>query len=44
MLFDQAWVDVVLWVAVVLAVGTFANYIRQAAALMTRPGETSTRP
>ena len=44
MLFDQAWVDVVLWAAVALAVGTFANYVRQAAALMTRPVGASTRP
>jgi hypothetical protein len=44
MLFDQAWVEVVLWAAVAIAVGTFANYIRQAAAMMARSGETSTRP
>ncbi len=44
MLFDQTWVEVVLWAAVAIAVGTFANYIRQAAALMARSGETSTRP
>jgi hypothetical protein len=43
-LFDQAWVDLVLWLAVAVALGTFANYIRQATALMRRRGETSTRP
>jgi CDP-diacylglycerol--glycerol-3-phosphate 3-phosphatidyltransferase len=44
MLFDQAWVELVLWVAVVVALGTFANYIRQAAVMMRRSPEASTRP
>ena len=44
MLFDQSWVELVLWVAVVVALGTFANYIRQAAVMMRRSPETSTRP
>ena len=29
-LLDQAWVDVLMWVAVALAVGTFVNYARLA--------------
>jgi CDP-diacylglycerol--glycerol-3-phosphate 3-phosphatidyltransferase len=34
-LLDQVWVDVLMWVAVVLAVGTFANYTRIALARLT---------
>ncbi len=44
MLFDQAWVDLVVWLAVIVALGTFANYVRQAAAMMRAPGDASTRP
>ena len=43
-LLDQAWVEVLMWVAVALALGTFANYARQAAALLrAREAGTSTR-
>ena len=41
-LLDQAWVDVLMWVAVALALATFANYARIAAARLGR--QTSTRP
>jgi hypothetical protein len=41
---DQAWVEVLMWAAVVLALGTFANYAREAAALVrARSAEASTR-
>jgi CDP-diacylglycerol--glycerol-3-phosphate 3-phosphatidyltransferase len=43
-LFDDAWVEAVMWVAVVLALATFANYARRAVALLGPGGETSTRP
>jgi CDP-diacylglycerol--glycerol-3-phosphate 3-phosphatidyltransferase len=41
-LLDQVWVDVLMWVAVALAVGTFLNYARIAVARLT--AETSTPP
>ncbi len=41
---DQAWVEVLMWAAVALALGTFANYARQAVALLrARSAEPSTR-
>jgi CDP-diacylglycerol--glycerol-3-phosphate 3-phosphatidyltransferase len=40
-LLDQVWVDVLMWLAVALALGTFANYARIA---VTRLRATSTRP
>ena len=43
-LVDRTWVEALLWAAVAVALGTFANYIRQAAAMMRRPADTSTRP
>lgn len=44
-LLDQAWVEVLMWAAVALALGTFANYARQAVALLrARAAEASTRP
>ena len=42
---DQAWVEVLMWGAVALALGTFANYARQAVALLrARAAEPSTTP
>ena len=41
-LLDEVWVDVLMWVAVALAVGTFLNYSRIAVARLRR--RTSTRP
>jgi phosphatidylglycerophosphate synthase len=44
-LLDQVWVEVLMWVAVALALGTFANYARQAVALLrARAAEPSTMP
>jgi CDP-diacylglycerol--glycerol-3-phosphate 3-phosphatidyltransferase len=43
-LVDEPWVEALLWGAVILALGTFANYARLAAARLRRPDETSTRP
>jgi phosphatidylglycerophosphate synthase len=40
-LLDQVWVDVLMWLAVALALATFANYARIA---VTRLRATSTRP
>jgi CDP-diacylglycerol--glycerol-3-phosphate 3-phosphatidyltransferase len=40
-LLDQVWVDILMWIAVALAVGTFLNYSRLAAARLRsepRPG------
>ena len=42
-LLDQPWVEGVVWIAVVVALATFANYARQAAAML-RGARTSTRP
>jgi CDP-diacylglycerol--glycerol-3-phosphate 3-phosphatidyltransferase len=44
LLLDQPWVEPAVWVAVVVALATFANYARQAAATLRRVEETSTRP
>jgi CDP-diacylglycerol--glycerol-3-phosphate 3-phosphatidyltransferase len=44
-LLDQTWVDVLVWVAVALALATLANYSRVAAAALRSRGEAvSTRP
>ena len=43
-LLDQAWVDVLFWVAVGLAVATLLNYSREAAVALRRPRAASTRP
>jgi CDP-diacylglycerol--glycerol-3-phosphate 3-phosphatidyltransferase len=43
-LIDQAWVDALMWVAVALALGTFANYARIAALRLRLVRQTSTRP
>jgi CDP-diacylglycerol--glycerol-3-phosphate 3-phosphatidyltransferase len=42
LLLDQVWVDVLMWVAVALAVGTFANYTR--IALVRLRAEPRPRP
>lgn len=42
---DQAWVEVLMWAAAALALGTFANYARQAAGLLrARAADASTLP
>jgi len=41
---DQPWVEVLMWAAVALALATFANYARQAVALLRARAEASTRP
>ena len=41
---DQAWVPALMWAAVALALATFANYARQAVALLRARAEASTRP
>ena len=41
-LLDRAWLDALMWTAVVLALATFANYLREAAAALRK--EPSTRP
>ena len=43
-LLDQAWVDVLFWAAVGLAVATLLNYSREAAVALRRPRAASTRP
>jgi len=42
-LLDELWVDGLMWAAVALAVATFVNYVRAAAAALRRR-EPSTRP
>ncbi len=43
-LLDQAWVNVLFWVAVALAVATLLNYSREAATALRARGAASTRP
>jgi CDP-diacylglycerol--glycerol-3-phosphate 3-phosphatidyltransferase len=43
-LLDQAWVDVLFWIAVALALATLANYSRVAAAALRTGQAPSTRP
>ena len=44
LLLDQAWVDVLFWAAVALAVATLLNYSRQAAVALRAARTASTRP
>jgi CDP-diacylglycerol--glycerol-3-phosphate 3-phosphatidyltransferase len=44
LLFDDPWVEPAVWVAVVVALATFANYAWQAAAVLRRGKDASTRP
>ncbi|HSI31844.1 MAG TPA: CDP-alcohol phosphatidyltransferase family protein [Miltoncostaeaceae bacterium] len=43
-LLDQAWVDVLFWVSVALAVATLLNYSREAATALRTGRTASTRP
>ncbi|MGD9694918.1 MAG: CDP-alcohol phosphatidyltransferase family protein [Thermoleophilia bacterium] len=43
-LFDELWVDVIFWLAVALAIATFANYLRLAIAALRAQHAASTRP
>jgi CDP-diacylglycerol--glycerol-3-phosphate 3-phosphatidyltransferase len=43
-LLDQAWVDVLFWLAVAMAVATLLNYSREAAAALRAVRTASTRP
>ncbi len=43
-LLDQAWVDVLFWAAVALAIATLLNYSRHAAIALRTGGAASTRP
>lgn len=44
LLLDQAWVDVLFWAAVALAVATLLNYSREAGQALRAAGRASTRP